>query len=63
MYAERAVATVTALKDAGASFVALAGHPGELRADLEAAGVDAFFHVGVDVLSMLGELHQQLGLS
>ncbi len=63
VYAERAVATVTALKDAGASFVALAGHPGELRADLEAAGVDAFFHVGVDVLSMLGELHQQLGLS
>lgn len=63
VYAERAAATAMALKDAGASFVALAGHPGDLRADLEAAGVDAFFHVGVDVLAALGDLHHRLGLS
>ena len=62
VYAERAAATATALKDAGASFVALAGHPGDLRGELEVAGVDAFFHVGVDVLGALGDLHERLGL-
>ena len=62
VYAERAAATATALKDEGADFVALAGHPGELRADLEAAGVDAFFHVGVDVLAALTDLHERLGV-
>lgn len=62
VYAERAAATAMALKDAGATFVALAGHPGDHRAELEAAGVDAFFHVGTDVLASLGDLHDRLGL-
>ena len=62
VYAERAAATVTALKDAGASFVALAGNPADLRADLESAGVDAFLYLGVDVLGALGDLHERLGL-
>ena len=51
VYAERAAATAAALKAAGARRVYLAGAPGELKADLEAAGVDEFVHVGVDVLS------------
>lgn len=63
VYAERAAATATALKDAGASFVALAGHPGDLRDTLTAAGVDAFFHVGVDVLAALTDLHDRLEFS
>lgn len=63
VYAERATATATALKDAGASFVALAGHPGDRRADLEAAGVDAFFHAGIDVLAALHDLHERLGVT
>lgn len=63
VYAERAAATATALKDAGAAFVALAGHPGELRSELDAAGVDAFFHVGIDVLATLTDLHERLGIS
>ena len=58
-----ASATATALKDAGAAFVALAGHPGELRSELDAAGVDAFFHVGIDVLATLTDLHERLGIS
>ena len=62
VYAERGAATATALKGAGAEFVALAGHPGELRDELEAAGVDAFFHVGVDVLAALGDLHTRVGI-
>ena len=63
VYAERAAATATALKDAGAAFVALAGHPGELRSELDAAGVDAFFHAGIDVLATLTDLHERLGIS
>ncbi|MEM9203371.1 MAG: methylmalonyl-CoA mutase family protein [Actinomycetota bacterium] len=63
VYAHDAAAAAAALKAAGATFVALAGHPGDLRADLETAGVDAFFHVGVDVLAALGDLHDRLGVS
>jgi len=62
VYAELAVPAATALKAAGADFVALAGHPGERRDELAAAGVDAFFHVGVDVLAALTDLHERLGV-
>ena len=53
VYAERAAAAATALRDAGARRVYLAGHPGELRDALTAAGVDEFIHIGVDVLAAL----------
>jgi len=62
VYAELAVPVATALKAAGADFVALAGNPGERRDELAAAGVDAFFHVGVDVLGALTDLHERLGV-
>ena len=61
-YAERASATATALKEAGAALVALAGHPGDLRDELCAAGVDEFWHMGIDVLSTLEHLHGTLEL-
>lgn len=61
-YAERAAATATALKEAGAALVALAGDPGVLREGLSAAGVDEFWHMGIDVLSMLERLHGTLEL-
>ena len=51
VYAELAAPAATALKAAGADCVALAGHPGERRDELASAGVDAFFHVGIDVLA------------
>jgi len=60
VYAERAAATATALQQAGATFVALAGNPGDRRDELAAAGVDAFLHVGIDVLAVLTELHDRL---
>ena len=63
MYADRAAATATALKEAGASFVALAGHPGERRDEFAAAGVDSFLHVGVDVLAALADLHERMGVA
>ncbi|MEQ8841930.1 MAG: methylmalonyl-CoA mutase family protein [Acidimicrobiales bacterium] len=62
VYAERAAATATALKEAGATKVALAGAPGDLRDELTAAGVDEFWHVGVDVLDALTRLHADLGV-
>lgn len=62
VYAERAAATATALKEAGAARVILAGAPGELRDELDAAGVDEYWHVGVDVLDALTRLHATLDL-
>ncbi len=63
VYAERAASTVTALKEAGAALVAMAGEPGERRAALEATGVDEFWHEGIDVLDVLDRLHATLGVS
>ncbi len=62
VYAERAAATATALKEAGASLVVLAGAPGEGEDGLRTAGVDEFWHVGIDVLATLRRLHDVLGL-
>lgn len=62
VYAERAAATATALKEAGAVHVVLAGAPGDLRAELDAAGVDEYWHVGVDVLDALTRLHATLAV-
>ncbi len=53
LYAEHAVAVAAALRDAGIARVYLAGRPGDERAELEAAGVDEFVHVGCDVLGVL----------
>jgi len=63
VYAERAAATATALKEAGAVRVVLAGAPGSLRDELDAAGVDEYWHVGVDVVDALSRLHDTLGVS
>jgi methylmalonyl-CoA mutase len=62
VYGERAAATATALKEAGARKVVVAGSPGDLRAELGAAGVDEYWHVGVDLLDVLGRLHVDLGV-
>ena len=65
-YAQRGAATATALKEAGAQFVALAGAPhtlGETSEALAAAGVDEYWHAGVDVLAVLRRLHDLLGVA
>lgn len=62
-YAEQACATAQALTAAGAAVVYLAGDPGGRRAAEEAAGVDEFVHVGVDVLSVLQRAHAALGIT
>ena len=61
-YGEQAIAYATALKAAGAKFVYLAGRPGDAKADYEAAGIDDFAYMGVDVLSTLQRLHTTVGV-
>ena len=61
VYEERAAATATALKEAGATKVAVAGAPGDLRPELDAAGVDEYWHVGIDVLDTLTRLPRRAG--
>ena len=61
-YGEEAVKYAKALKAAGATFVYLAGRPGDAKADYEAAGIDDFAYMGVDVLSTLQRLHTTLGV-
>lgn len=62
VYAQRGAATALALREAGAERVVLAGRPGGLRSDLEAAGVDEFWHQGMDVVEALTRLHGDLGV-
>jgi methylmalonyl-CoA mutase len=62
LYAELAVPVATALKEAGVEYVYLAGNPGDRREAEEAAGVDEFVHVGVDVLAALDRAHRVLGI-
>jgi methylmalonyl-CoA mutase len=63
VYAERAAATATALKAAGARRVYLAGNPGDGRAGYEAAGVDEFVHVGVDLVESLTRAQNTIGVT
>lgn len=60
IYAERAVETAHALKEAGARRVLLAGRPGEREEAERAAGVDGYLHLGCDLLSVLRDLHEVL---
>ena len=62
VYAESAQAVAAALTEAGAEHVYLAGDPGDRREAEQAAGVDDFVHVGVDVLAVLAEAHRVLGI-
>lgn len=62
IYAESAVSAAEALKSAGAETLLLAGKPGELEADLRAAGVTTFLYEGCDILDLLKEIHARLGL-
>jgi methylmalonyl-CoA mutase len=61
-YATDAVETAKALKAAGAKRLYLAGKPEDREAELRAAGIDEFIHVGVDVLASLELAHAELGL-
>ncbi len=60
VYAETAAKLATALKEAGAAAVYLAGRGGDTEAALRSAGVDTFIYVGCDVRGTLEQMHQRL---
>ena len=65
MYRLRGSATVSALTEAGSTFVALAcdpGTPAELVEELQSAGVDEIWRDGIDAAAALERLHQTLGI-
>jgi methylmalonyl-CoA mutase len=49
------VATATALKEAGARAIYLAGRPGENETALRAAGITAFAFAGCDAPALLAQ--------
>lgn len=62
LYATEAVKAAEALKAAGATYIYLAGRPGELEAAVTAAGVQGFIFMGCDLLKILQAAHGILGL-
>ncbi len=62
VYASEGAQAVRALKDVGAEHIYLAGKPGDLEAELKAAGVEAFVFAGGNILAMLNDAHATLGL-
>ena len=61
-YAEHAENAAQRLKAAGATWVVLAGKPGDNETRWRAAGVDQFIFAGVDALKELETLHAALGV-
>ena len=61
-YAAQAADTAKALKAAGASWVILAGKPGENEAALKEAGVDQFIFAGLDAIAALETVQAALGV-
>ncbi|MCC0008020.1 MAG: methylmalonyl-CoA mutase [Hyphomicrobiaceae bacterium] len=60
IYAEQAAKTAKALTEAGAEHVLLAGRPGDLEAELRAAGIERFLYAGQNAVEVLTELQHQL---
>ena len=60
-YAADAATAAKALKDAGVQRLYLAGKPGDHAGDWQAAGIDSYVHIGVDVVATLELAHAELG--
>jgi methylmalonyl-CoA mutase len=61
-YADQAAAVATALRAAGATWLGLAGAPGESEAAYRKAGVEAFLLPGCDAVDVLGRTLDGLGV-
>jgi methylmalonyl-CoA mutase len=61
LYAGHAAVAATALRDAGAKHIYLAGRPGDLEAALRDAGVQHFIFAGCDALATLEQAYQLIG--
>jgi methylmalonyl-CoA mutase len=62
VYAEHAVPVTLALRAVGAEAVWLAGDPGERSGDYAEAGIGGYLYAGVDALTVLHAVHQQVGI-
>lgn len=62
VYAEMAEEVSRSLSKTGAAQVYLAGRPGDERAKLRKAGVGTFIHQGCDMVEILQETHELLGI-
>jgi methylmalonyl-CoA mutase len=62
LYAEHAVAVASALTEAGAGPIWLAGSPGARAKEYSAAGIDHFVFTGVNALGVLRDVHHQAGI-
>jgi methylmalonyl-CoA mutase len=62
LYGQEAVAAAELIKAAGATYIYLAGRPGDIEAALKAAGVQGFIYMGCDVLKTLQAAHGILGM-
>ncbi len=62
VYADRAASAATVLRKAGATHLYLAGHPGDRRDEFAAAGIASFIHMGCNVIDLLKQAHQILGV-
>ncbi|MGH6833599.1 MAG: cobalamin B12-binding domain-containing protein, partial [Methyloceanibacter sp.] len=60
VYERDAAGTATALAEAGAARVYLAGKPGANQAALEKAGVSTFLHPGCDTLEILNAAYDEI---
>jgi methylmalonyl-CoA mutase len=62
-YEEHGAEVARALKELGVAHVYLAGRRSEKLAELQAAGVEEFIGVGGDVLTLLGDVLEHLGVA
>jgi methylmalonyl-CoA mutase len=62
-YQDHAAAAASALQQAGARAIALAGRPGAFEADWQSAGLGPFAFVGADVCAVLEALHEAAGIA
>jgi methylmalonyl-CoA mutase len=62
VYAQRARSAASALRAAGCAAIWLAGKPGDDDAALREAGFVGFVYLGVDVLAVLGDALDRLGV-
>ena len=60
VYAAEAEAAATALAEAGAARIYLAGKPGANEAAFEQAGISTFLHQGCDTLSILRAAYDEI---
>ena len=63
IYTNQAGDIARKLKAAGATYIYLAGRAGEKRDAYRQAGIDAFIHIGINILETLADAHDRAGIT